>query len=81
MTSTTTTGRTYEVVVHRETHPEGSRRMLDIPDLGAVGRATGLADVGSEARGIIAAWDEDGPAEDDVHVTVRLDGPPVQGRR
>lgn len=81
MTSTTTASRTYEVVVHRETHTEGSWWVFDIPDLGAVGQATRLADVGSEARGIIAAWDEDGPAEDDVHVTVRLGGPPVQGRR
>ena len=81
MTGTTTTGRTYEVVVHRETRPEGSWWVFDIPDLGAVGQATRLADVGGEARGIIAAWDEDGPAENDVHVTARLASPPVQGRR
>ena len=39
MTSTTTTGRTYGALVHRETHAEGSRWAFDIPVPGAVGQA------------------------------------------
>ena len=93
MTSTTTTGRTYGALVHRETHAEGSRWAFDIPVPGAVGQATGPAGggdvwrrlvdtaVGSEKEGNCWPEDEDGPAGDDAHVTVRLDGPPVQGRR
>lgn len=53
MTSTTTTGRTYEAVVHRETRPEGSRWALDIPVPGAVGQATGLADGGDVWRRLV----------------------------
>ncbi|RLP06437.1 XRE family transcriptional regulator [Propionibacterium australiense] len=64
----------YEVIVHREVYPEGSWWVFDIPALGAAGQTTRLADVAPESRSIIAMWDEDGPDEADVHVTVRLEG-------
>lgn len=64
----------YEVIVHREVYPEGSWWVFTIPALDVVGQATRLADVADEARGIIAAWNEDGPEADDVQVTVHLDG-------
>lgn len=41
---------------------------------GVVGQAAELGQVADEARGIIAAWNEDGPDEDSVTVQVRLDG-------
>ncbi|MCP3425593.1 XRE family transcriptional regulator [Rothia sp. AR01] len=64
----------YEVIAHREVHPEASFWVFEIPALGAVGQATKLSAVEEEARGIITAWDEDGPAEEDIGVSVRLDG-------
>jgi len=70
MTSTTD----YEVIVHREVYPEGSWWVFDIPAPGAAEQVTRLADVGPTASSIIAMWDEDGPDEADVHVTVRLEG-------
>ena len=48
--------------------------MFEIPALGVVGQAAELGQVADEARGIIAAWNEDGPDEDSVTVQVRLDG-------
>ena len=67
-------GTTYEVVTHREVSAEASFWMFEIPALGAVGQAVKLGQVTDEARGIIAAWNEDGPDEDSVKVQVRLDG-------
>mgnify|MGYP000865589220 FL=1 len=75
-----TDGRAYEVVAHREAYPEGSWWVFDIPALGAAGQTSRLANVAAEARAIIAAWDEDGPDEQDVRVAVRLDGE-VEARR
>ena len=43
--------------------------MFEIPALGAVGQAMELSQVADEARGIVAAWDEDS-----FTVRVRLDG-------
>lgn len=80
MGAKTTDGRAYEVVAHREAYPEGSWWVFDIPALGAAGQTSRLANVAAEARAIIAAWDEDGPDEQDVRVTVRLDGE-VEARR
>ena len=65
---------TYEVVTHREVSAEAGFWVFEIPALGAVGQAAKLGQVADEARGIIAAWDEDGPDEDSVTVQVRLDG-------
>lgn len=67
-------GTVYEVIAHREVYPEGAWWVFEIPALGAVGQTSKLRDVEGEARGIIIAWDEDGPAEEDVRVAVRLDG-------
>jgi hypothetical protein len=64
----------YEVIVHREVTPGQTWWVFDIPALGATGQALKLTDVAPEARGIIAAWEEDGPAEEDIEVTVRFDG-------
>ena len=47
--------------------------VFEIPALGAVGQAMKLSQVADEARGIIAAWNEDGPDEDSFTVRVRLD--------
>jgi len=80
MGAKTTDGRAYEVVAHREAYPEGSWWVFDIPALGAAGQTSRLANVAAEARAIIAAWDEDGPDEQDVRVAVRLDGE-VEARR
>ena len=66
--------REYEVVAHREVYPEGAWWVFAIPALDVVGQAHQLADVADEARGIIAAWGEDGPSEEDLRVTVRVDG-------
>lgn len=62
------------MVTHREVSAEASFWMFEIPALGAVGQAVKLGQVTDEARGIIAAWNEDGPDEDSVTVQVRLDG-------
>lgn len=67
-------GTVYEVIAHREVSPEASFWVFEIPALGAVGQAMKLGQVADEARGIIAAWDEDGPDEDALEVQVRLDG-------
>lgn len=62
------------MVTHREVSAEASFWMFEIPALEAVGQAVKLGQVTDEARGIIAAWNEDGPDEDSVTVQVRLDG-------
>jgi len=67
-------GTTYEVVTHCEVSAEAGFWVFEIPALGAVGQAVKLGQVADEARGIIAAWNEDGPDEDSVKVQVRLDG-------
>jgi hypothetical protein len=67
-------GTVYEVIAHREASPETVIWVFEIPALGVVGQAAKLGAVEGEARGILAAWDEDGPAEDEVRVRVRLDG-------
>lgn len=64
------TEKVYEVVAHRE----GRWWVFDVPELDAMGQAATLSKVAEEARGIIAAWDEDGPEFDAVRVRVRLDG-------
>lgn len=63
-------GTVYEVVAHRE----GRWWVFDVPALDVMGQAAALSEVADEARGIIAAWNEDGPAYEDVSVSVRLDG-------
>ena len=65
---------TYEVIAHREVSAEANIWVFEIPALGAVGQAMKLSQVADEARGIIAAWNEDGPDEDSFTVQVRLDG-------
>ncbi|WP_269929312.1 XRE family transcriptional regulator [Kocuria massiliensis] len=74
MSTTAHTGTVYEVIAHREVYSDVSFWVFEIPTLGAAGQATKLANVQDEARGIIAAWNENGPAADDVRVQVRLDG-------
>ena len=74
MDTTVESGTTYEVVTHREVSAEASFWVFEIPALRAVGQAVKLGQVADEARGIIAAWNEDGPDEDSVTVQVRLDG-------
>ncbi len=69
-----TNTHSYEVIAHREVYPGGTWWVFSIPALDAVGQATRLTDVAAEARGIISAWNESGPAPHDVRVTVRLDG-------
>lgn len=65
---------TYEVIAHREVSAEVNFWVFEIPALGAVGQAAKWGQVEDEARGIIAAWNEDGPDEDSFTVRVRLDG-------
>ena len=74
MDTTVESGTTYEVVTHREVSAEAGFWVLEIPALGAVRQAVKLGQVADEARGIIAAWNEDGPDDDSVKVQVRLDG-------
>ncbi|ERS33489.1 hypothetical protein HMPREF1275_01695 [Propionibacterium sp. KPL1844] len=74
MDTTVEGGTTYEVVTHCEVSAEAGFWVFEIPALGAVGQAVKLGQVADEARGIIAAWNEDGPDEDSVKVQVRLDG-------
>lgn len=74
MDTTVESGTTYEVVTHREVSAEANFWVFEIPALGVVGQAAELGQVADEARGIIAAWNEDGPDEDSVTVQVRLDG-------
>lgn len=74
MSMTAEAGTVYEVIAHREVSPEASFWVFEIPALGAVGQTAKLGQVADEARGIIAAWDEDGPDEDALKVQVRLDG-------
>lgn len=66
-------GMTYEVIVHRDVSVEASFWVFEIPALGAVGQTVKWGQVEDEARGIIAAWNEDGPDEDSFTVRVRLD--------
>ena len=74
MDTTVEGGTTYEVVTHCEVSAKAGFWVFEIPALGAVGQAVKLGQVADEARGIIAAWNEDGPDEDSVKVQVRLDG-------
>ena len=74
MDTTVEGGTTYGVVTHCEVSAEAGFWVFEIPALGAVGQAVKLGQVADEARGIIAAWNEDGPDEDSVKVQVRLDG-------
>ena len=74
MDTTVEGGTTYEVVTHCEVSAEAGFWVFEIPALGAVGQAVKLGQVADEARGIIAAWNEDGPDEDSVKVQVRLGG-------
>lgn len=60
----------YDVVTHRE----GNLWVFTIPSLSATGQATSLSAVTDEARGIIEAWTEDGPAYEDITVNVQIDG-------
>ena len=60
----------YDVVTHRE----GDLWVFTIPSLSATGQATSLSAVTNEARGIIEAWTEDGPAYEDITVNVQIDG-------
>lgn len=73
MDTTVEGGTTYEVIVHREVLAEASFWVFEIPALGAVGQAMELSQVEDEARGIIAAWDEDS-----FTVRVRLDDTAVR---
>lgn len=59
----------YDVVTHRE----GDLWVFTIPSLSASGQATSLSAVTDEARGIIEAWTEDGPAYEDITVNVHID--------
>lgn len=67
-------GTTYEVIVYREVSADASFWVFEIPALGAVGQAVKWDQVEDEARGIIAAWNGDGPDEDSFTVRVCLDG-------
>ena len=49
--------KVYEVVAHRA----GRWWVFDVPALDVTGQAAALSEVADEARGIIAAWHEDGP--------------------
>lgn len=72
---TTVEGETaHEVIVHREVSAEVGFWVFEIPALGVVGQAVKWGQVADEARGIVAAWNEDGPDEDSFTVRVRLDG-------
>ena len=73
MNTTAEGGAAYEVIVHREVSAEASFWVFEISALGAVGQAVKWGQVEDEARGIIAAWNEDGPDEDSFTVRVRLD--------
>lgn len=66
-------GTIYEVVTHCEISAEVNFWVFEIPALGAVGQAAKWGQVEDEARGIIAAWNEDGPDDDSFTVRVRLD--------
>ena len=74
MSMTAEVGTVYDVIAHREVSPEANFWVFEIPALGAVGQAVKLGQVADEARGIITAWDEDGPDEKAFKVHVRLDG-------
>ena len=74
MDTTVEGGTSYEVIVHLEVSAEASFWVFEIPALGAVGQAMKLSQVADEARGIVAAWNEDGPDEDSFTVRVLLDG-------
>lgn len=74
MSMTAEVGTVYDVIAHREVSPEANFWVFEIPALGAVGQAVKLGQVTDEARGIITAWDEDGPDEKAFKVHVRLDG-------
>ncbi|EFS75580.1 hypothetical protein HMPREF9621_00005, partial [Cutibacterium modestum HL037PA2] len=74
MSMTAEAGTVYDVIAHREVSPEANFWVFEIPALGAVGQAVKLGQVADEARGIITAWDEDGPDEKAFKVHVRLDG-------
>lgn len=74
MSMTAEVGTVYDVIAHREDSPEANFWVFEIPALGAVGQAVKLGQVADEARGIITAWDEDGPDEKAFKVHVRLDG-------
>ena len=84
MSMTAEVGTVYDVIAHREVSPEANFWVFEIPALGAVGQAVKLGQVADEARGIITAWDEDGPDEKafkvHVHSRVLLDGPHLQRR-
>ena len=73
MDTTVEKGTIYEVVTHCEALAEVNFWVFEIPALGAVGQAMKLSQVADEARGIVAAWNEDGPDEDSFTVRVRLD--------
>ena len=73
MDTTVEKGTIYEVVTHCKALAEVNFWVFEIPALGAVGQAMKLSQVADEARGIIAAWNEDGPDEDSFTVRVRLD--------
>lgn len=60
----------YDVVTRRE----GDLWVFTIPPLSVSGQATGLSAVTDEARGIIEAWEEDGPAYEDITVNIQIDG-------
>ena len=60
----------YDVVTRRE----GDLWVFTIPPLSVSGQATSLSAVTDEARGIIEAWEEDGPAYEDITVNIQIDG-------
>lgn len=60
----------YDVLAHRE----GDLWVFTIPPLSVSGQATSLSAVTDEARGIIEAWEEDGPAYEDITVNIQIDG-------
>ena len=74
MSMTAEVGTVYDVIAHREVSPEANFWVFEIPALGAVGQAVKLGQVADEARGIITAWDEDGPDEKAFTRHVRMDG-------
>lgn len=70
MSAIAQTGTVVDVIARRD----GRWWVFEIPSLDVTGQAADLSGVADEARGIIAAWDADGPAADDVRVRVQLDG-------
>lgn len=85
MDSITGPGIAYGVIAHREVTEETDFWVFEIPELGEpstvngtmmmpVGQALSRDEIEDEARGIIAAWNDDGSLAEEIRVSVRFDG-------